>query len=101
MPYIGSEYALSRPQAGLAWYVLRLVVEVCYALMMTSGVSVKGGKEKEKEVVVVGGDGVEEEEGGGLSSSSVWYIAHAVRIGLWAALAYVCRLYANGQTQLW
>ena len=87
-PYVGSEHALSRRDAGLAWYVLRLVVEVCYTLMMTATI-------------------IDDDDGGGdsgsgqhVSNSGQWMIAHAVRIALWAALAYVCRLYENGHTKL-
>ena len=85
-PYVGSEYALSRRDAGMAWYVLRVVVEVCYSLMMVASVI-----DNNNGSAAAGGAGVRSE----------WLVgAHVVRIALWAALAYVCRLYANGKTRL-
>ena len=104
-PYVGSEYALSRRDAGLAWYVLRIVVEVCYTLMMTSRI-VDDGQQQPAVVVGIGGEkrgsalSNSHVLGGFMSSSGMWMIAHVVRIGLWALLAYVCRLYENGQTKL-
>ena len=88
-PYVGSEYALSRRDAGLAWYVLRLIVEVCYTLMMASSVIDVNGEDGDAGRAAVSG------------MSSEWFMgAHAVRIALWAALAYVCHQYANGKTRL-
>ena len=95
-PYVGSEYALSRRDAGLAWYVLRLVLEVCYTLVCTSSVvddsddradgrpSAFQQQAAQKGVAALWSS---------LPSSGKWLLAHAVRIALWALLAYVCRLY--------
>ena len=96
-PYVGSEYALSRRDAGLAWYVLRLVVEVCYTLMMTSSIVDDQPDSSNIQPASSSSSGVWDS----LSSSSKWYMAHGVRIAMWALLAYVCRLYENGQRKLW
>lgn len=90
-PYVGSEYALSRRNAGMAWYVLRMVVEVCYSLMMLSSII----DEKVEQPPVSSSTTWSR-----LSISSKWALAHVGRIVLWALLAYVCRLYANGHRKL-
>ena len=67
-----SEVALSRRDASLAWYVLREVLELLYAMVMVMPL-------------------IDEPRGGG----EKWLAAYAGRMALWAALAYVSRTVAN------
>jgi hypothetical protein len=69
-----SEYALSRPDASLAWYALREVLELAYLMMMVMPVvDVKGVKVER-------------------------YLAgYLGRMALWAMWAYSCRLEVRGR----
>ena len=101
-PYVGSEYALSRRDAGLAWYVLRLVLEVCYSLMMTSSV-VHDSDDADRQPRAVQQQQAQKGVAAlwsSLPGSSKWLLAHAVRIALWALLAYVCRSYEIRQRKV-